>query len=237
MGAFRPGGQDFAGLEAVPGVGALAGKQIDDGAIGRLGLQYFAAAGAEKDGDGDAPDALARDAPIRTGGDHVGNALFAPGRVPLDFFDLVERHAAQRAVVQLALHGNKPLFGGPEDDWIVAAPAMRVGVLDVLAAKQHASRFEELNDRFVGFENSQAVILGQSVKQVAGAVDVARLVDAVLDSGVEVVGAVRGSGMNRAGALVHGHIVGQHAEDLAIEKRMGEGYTLKSGAGKTGNGE
>ena len=78
---------------------------------------------------------------------------------------------------------------------------------------------------------------GQSVEQVAGAVDVARLVNAVRDSGVEVVGTMRGSGMNRTGALIHGHIIGQHAEDLAIEKRMREGYTIKFGAGETGNGE
>ena len=39
---------------------------------------------AEEDGDRHAPDALAGDAPVGARGDHVGDALFAPGRIPDD---------------------------------------------------------------------------------------------------------------------------------------------------------
>ena len=42
----------------------------------------------------------------------------------------------------------------------------------------------------------------------------------VLDAGVEVIRAVRRGGVHRAGALVHGDVVGQHAQDCALQKRM-----------------
>ena len=50
---------------------------------------------AEEDGDGHAPDALAADAPVGAGGDHVGDALFAPGGIPDDLVDLVDGELAE----------------------------------------------------------------------------------------------------------------------------------------------
>ncbi len=45
-------------------------------------------------------------------------------------------------------------------------------------------------------------------------------VELVLDAGVEVVRAVRGRGVHHAGAGVHGDVVGEHAENCAIEERV-----------------
>ncbi len=106
---------------------------------------------AQEHGDRHAPDALPRDAPVGTRGDHVGDALLAPGRVPLHFLDFVERAAAQGFAVvvifQRRLHGDEPLLGGAKDDGIVAAPAMRIGVLDLFGMQQHAARLQQLDDR------------------------------------------------------------------------------------------
>ena len=118
---------------------------------------------------------------------------------------------------------NEPLLGGAEDDGLVASPAVRVAVIDVAAAHQDAALFEEFDYRFVGFEDSQAFVLGQSVAQTAGVVDVAGLIEAVLFAGVEVVGSVGGCGVDGAGALVGGNVVSEHAEDAAIKERMLEG--------------
>ena len=60
-----------------------------------VSLSGFVALVAEEDGDGHAPDALAGDAPVGAGGDHVGDALLAPGRVPDDLVDLVEGALAE----------------------------------------------------------------------------------------------------------------------------------------------
>ena len=63
-------------------------------------------------------------------------------------------------------------------------------------------------------------VLGQAIAQDAFFIDVAGGVEAVLDAGHEVFGAVRGRGVDDAGAGVHGDVVGEHAENFAVEKWM-----------------
>src|SRR4051794_37997141 len=93
-------------------------------------MQHFSAV-TEEDGDRNAPNALTRDAPVRASGYHVADAFLTPCRIPLDVVaDLIESDAAERAASDGAIHLDEPLFGGAEDDWIVAAPAMRIGVLE-----------------------------------------------------------------------------------------------------------
>src|ERR1700730_3144514 len=84
------GGQQVGGGVDVPGVRAFLVKAVDDGFVDCRIVERGVAALAEEDGDRDAPDALAGDAPVGAGGDHVGDALFAPRRVPYDLLDLVE---------------------------------------------------------------------------------------------------------------------------------------------------
>ncbi len=60
-----------------------------------LSLSGLVALLAEEDGDGDAPDALAGDAPVGAGGDHVGDALLAPGGSQTTLLDLVEGALAE----------------------------------------------------------------------------------------------------------------------------------------------
>ena len=136
---------------AVPGLGAFAVEEVDDLAIERRVHQGQAAAFAEKDGDGHAPDALAADAPVGAGGDHVGDALFAPGWVPDDLVDLLDAELAEGgfgAVFALdrSFQADEPLFGGAEDDGIVAAPAMRVGVVEGRRGQQCAALLKHFHD-------------------------------------------------------------------------------------------
>ena len=74
-------------------------NRLDDELVDRWIVQELVAAFALEHRDGHAPDALARDAPVGTRGDHVGDALFAPRRIPLDLADLFQRAAAQRSAV------------------------------------------------------------------------------------------------------------------------------------------
>src|SRR5438874_12815870 len=86
--------------------------------------QRLAAGLAMKDGDRDAPNSLARDAPVRPSGNHVGDPLFAPFRRPLDFVDCIERSPTQLAVI----NADEPLIARTKDDRVMAAPAMWVRV-------------------------------------------------------------------------------------------------------------
>jgi hypothetical protein len=56
-----------------------------------------------------------------------------------------------------AFPADEPLLGGAEDDRLVAAPAVRVGVLNFVPAQQRAALFEQLDDERVGGEDFLAV--------------------------------------------------------------------------------
>src|SRR6266571_3620439 len=72
-GASRPRRKDCSSFKLVPSIRAFAGEQVDHGAVRFFRFQKLAAVCAEKDGDGYAPNALARDAPVGPCGDHVAN--------------------------------------------------------------------------------------------------------------------------------------------------------------------
>src|SRR5271170_1991947 len=80
----------------VPCVRAFALKKRDNVAQGLKIVEPFATSVAIKNNQRYSPEALARNAPIRPIHDHVMDALFAPRRKPLHFFDFFQRAAAQR---------------------------------------------------------------------------------------------------------------------------------------------
>ena len=123
--AFGAGGKSI-GLGRVPSVGTEAAEEFDNFPIKRRIIQRLTAPFAQKYGNRHAPHALARDTPVWACGDHVRDALFAPSRVPLHFFDFVQRAAAQSSPLDRCLHRDEPLLGGAEDNRIVAAPAVRI---------------------------------------------------------------------------------------------------------------
>ena len=68
----------------------------------------------------------------------------------LTLFDFVEGELAEGGVglgIFLSeCHADEPLFGGAEDDGVVAAPAVRIAVIDVAAAHECAAGLEQLDD-------------------------------------------------------------------------------------------
>ena len=109
---------------------------------------------------------------------------------------------------------------------------MRIGVLDLLQAKQHAARLQQIDDQRIRLEDLLAVVFRQAVAQDAGVIDIGVQIESVLHAGVEVVSAVGGSGVDRAGSGVERNVIAEHAEDAAIQKRMGEGRVLQLCAGE-----
>ena len=131
----------------------------------------------------------------------------------------------------LAFHGDEPLLGGAEDHRIVAAPAVRIGVLDLLLCSSTPRLFSSSMIGGLASKTCLAVVFRQAIAQTARLVHVAGLGQLVFRPGVEVVGAVRRRGVHRAGALVHGDVIRQHAQDLRDRgKGCAEGGVLQLAA-------
>ena len=78
-----------------PGVGAFLFESVSDASIDLLVDKDFLGVLIDEDRDRHAPGALARDHPIRTVGDHAGDAVFASGRIPSCHGDFAQRDVAQ----------------------------------------------------------------------------------------------------------------------------------------------
>ena len=110
-------------------------------ADGRKIVELLSAGFAEENNDGDAPEALARDAPVRAIGDHFRDAVFAPAGNPFHGGDLLQGLSAQggRGTMGSLIHFDEPLIGCAEDDRVMAAPAMRITMFINVVTKQCAA--------------------------------------------------------------------------------------------------
>ncbi len=217
----------------IPGIGAFSAEEINHALVNRFIVQRLPALVAEKHGNRHAPDALARDAPVGSRRNHVGDALFTPRRIPDHLFDFVERTLPERrryAFVRnhRSLHADEPLLGGPHDDGIMAAPAVRVGVLEAGGAQERGFFLEKFDDRRVGLEDRQVFIrLSHStpaerpcVSLAARIVDILNLGQVISLPRSEVVDAMRRRSMDGPGSLIRRNVVRSHAKNAAVQKRM-----------------
>ena len=218
--------QELVETAFVPGVGAVlleyGGRPLDE----RRRQRRLAAGTAVEGRDRHAPRPLARDAPVGPVRHHAADPLFAPGGEPLHAGDGVERPLPQRAAVER----DEPLRGGEEDDRAVAAPAVRVGVLDVGPLPQPALLGESRLHARVGLEDAQPAEQLHIVREVAARPDRRVDVETVADARPEVVGPVAGGGMDGAGALIEGDVVGQHRHRVALVQRVPEPQALEVGS-------
>ena len=114
----------------------------------------------------------------------------------------------------------------------MAAPAVRIRVLCLFRMQQSAAAFDQIDDRLIRLQDAFAGVLRQAVAQDAFFVDVAGGVETVLHAGDEILSAVRGRGVDHAGSRIHGDVFGQHAENLAVEKRVLEVQVLEFASGE-----
>ena len=138
-----------------------------------------------------------------------------PGRLPLDFVNGLIGFLAE------LINGAEPLFGCTEDDGMVAAPAMRVLVGDVLHAHQVAGLLDVLQNNFVGSPDLKACKLfacffGQVTAIVHG--DNNGNLRVVVDADFKVLNTVARCGMNAAGAAFQGNVVTQDNQALAVQE-------------------
>src|SRR6185503_16178194 len=197
--------------------------------------------------DGHAPDALAADAPVGAGGDHVGDAFFAPGGIPDDlvyFLDgeLTESCFGSVGALHRSFKRDEPLLCGAEDDWVVAAPAVRVRVLEIADGEQSPVLFEHGHNDGIGLPDGlvfegrgRGKLPGLRVRmQTPCGIDTTGLVERILLASVEVVGAVGGSGVDCTGALVGSDVCAENAEDAPLEEGVLVGGVLELAAFEAG---
>ena len=222
LGARHPLGDEFLDRPFVPRVGAVDVEHRRGLVDERLGQHRRAALRAVHRRDRHAPDALARDAPVGPVRDHALDARLPPRRDPARLADRLERALAQ----VLRVHRDEPLRRGEEDHRVVAAPAVRIRVIEVLAMPEEALVLERLFDLRIRVGDLEP---GEHLDRlVEAAARIERRVDleAVADAGLVVVGAVAGRGVDRAGAGFERDVVAEHAERIARVERMAEDEPL-----------
>ena len=225
VGAGKALGGQLHSILLEPDIGAILVKELRkllDGFRGRHGL---AAALAVEHGDGQAPAALTGDAPVGALADHAGHAVLAPGRVPLDIFNGLD------GLVLEGFHRAEPLRGGPEDDGLLAAVVMGIGMDDLLGGKEGTRLSHILQDDGVTFLGLHAGILSGVVGVAAVVIHRHHQLHTIAHTGLVVVCAEAGSGVHTAGTGIHGDILGVHqAGGLVHEGVLGQ-HVLEERAG------
>ncbi len=215
-GALRPFGEQFTRCVPVPGVGPLAvedgGDMLDDLPV----EQGLATPPAVEGDDGHPPGALARNAPVGPLPHHVADPFLAPGGDPADILDRLQRRVPEAALV----HRDEPLRRGAEDDGLVAAPAVRVGMLKILAVQQRPRPAQQLDDRGIGGKHRLPAEMLHGLEKTAVIIHRAEGLQPVIHAGDVVVRPVPRGGVHATGAGIQRHVIGQHQERCAVDERV-----------------
>ncbi len=136
----------------------------------------------------------------------------------------------QRAPAQIvAVHADEPLLGRAEDRRVVAAPAVRIAVRDLLLARQRAVLLQ--NPITSGFASHTVLPINSSGSRPAApsawknrpAPSTGQNTGRpYLIARVVVFLPVPRRRVHRARALFERHVIGQHAQRIALQKRMPE---------------
>src|SRR5262249_55246552 len=145
------------------------------------------------------------------------------GRDPADAAD--RRRGALADVRAGPFEIDEPLFGRPEDDRLVAAPAVRVLVVKALVFVDEGPRRRGVGDDFLaGLQDLLACVLRNSVREAAGVVDRREDREALPLAGPEIVFSVPGGRVDEASAGVHRDVVRRDdAEGLRLVVDLASG--------------
>ena len=146
-------GDDLLGLVLVPGIRALLAEQVADRLDGGIRDVVGAALLAVEGRDGHTPGTLTAAAPVVAVAHHAGHAVMAPVGHPGDRVDGLVHVLAELG------DGAEPLLGGTEDDGVMAAPAVRVLMLDVQLAHHGTGSGQVGQDGLVGCPDTLTCVL------------------------------------------------------------------------------
>jgi hypothetical protein len=137
--------------------------------------------------------------------------------------DFVERLLAQAGLVAQLAQAREPLAGGAEEHGILAAPAVRVLVLDLLAGlvEQEAGLGQVGDDLGIGLEDLHAGPVGNLGGVAAHAVDRRVHIQPFVAADGIVVGAVARRRVHQARAGVQRGVRGEGQAEILV--RLGRG--------------
>src|SRR5713226_5556729 len=224
--------QQFLRTVFVPGVGAFFFKPFHDIAQRFEIFEALSASLAVEDDDRHTPEALARDAPVRTLFNHFVHAVFAPGGEPFHLMNFLKRFLAERFFFSVGrlVHLDEPLLGGAEDYRIVAAPAVRVTVLVLVVAQQRAAIAEQLDNGCVSCEDILSLVLKKTLCENSFVIKRCVRFEPVFLSYVKVVGAMTGGGVNDSASLIERDMLGQHAWYNSVQEWVLKFHLRKNSA-------
>src|SRR5438105_7695722 len=84
----------------------------------------------------------------------------------------------------LFLHRDKPLFRRPEDDRVLAAPAVRVGMCDCAVVEQNASRSQTFDNGWVSFQHMLSGELFDRFREAANVIYRDKYFESLRENGV-----------------------------------------------------
>ena len=199
-------------LVGKPGIGALGVEELNDGVERSIVHDLLAAVGAGVARNRHAPVTLTADAPVGTLLDHGADAVGGMRRIPLDMFtDLIARGLTKTRLV----HGDEPLVGGAEKHRLLAAPAVRIAVRDLLLEHKRTALAEELDDMrvgLVGVHAAEGAARAESLTIVEVAVVIdrhANIGDTSVETGKIVVNTMSRRIMDDTGAVVGADVLGE----------------------------
>ena len=224
-----------------PGVGAFlldhGGDALDHLRIAQRG----AVLARDEDRDRHAPDALAREHPVRPGLDHRADAGAAGRRHPAHVVDGVERGAAEAG----RLHADEPLARVAEDQRRLGAPGVGIGVDHFAAREQVAGIGQRVGDLAVHLVDVLAGEARHVIVEAAVVVHRRRGLDRLAIAAarseacvverdrLEILGAVARRDVDEAGALLGGDVIGRDQRHREVVTPAAQGVGA-DGAGEGG---
>ena len=220
------------GLQLEPGLDALA-LHLPRHRLNQLRRARMQGAGllVDQQGDGHAPGALARDAPVRAVAHHGLDAGTAPVRGPGDALDLAQGGVPQA----LPLHADEPLGGGAEDDGGLVAPAMGITVGEAGRLDQGAPGLEGVHDLLVGAEDMFTGEEGGVGQEAAVAAHGVLHPQAVAVADQIIIQAMAGGGVDGAGAGLQGDMLPEDDGHLPVVEGVLELQALEGVAPAIGD--
>ena len=224
--AGRAGREKGLGRIREPAVGAILFEPVRHAPDHRSVEKDLVAGGTVEGDDGHTPGPLPGDTPVRPILDHGVDAFTAPMGDPFDFHDVFQGLLPQA----VRLHGDEPLLRGPEDDRLLAPPAVGVRMCEPIFLEQCVPFAEQGGYACIGVENELALEGGRVFREPARVVHGCQDVQAVTQTDLEVLLAVAGRGMNATRSLLQGHVISEDDDGIALVKGVAAAKALPSAA-------
>src|SRR5262249_37042779 len=119
---------------------------------------------------------------------------------------------------QPLIHRDEPLLRGAEDDGMLAAPAVRIGMRDLLVRDESAVLAQQLDDLRIRLEDMQSGPQRYVLREFAAMIHRRIDLESVAAARVEVIRAVTRRGVHEPGSRFQRHVVAEDEDAFAIEE-------------------